>query len=90
MERAVKRVTEKNPDIEFVTRGDKCYLVRGGRSIEVTGEQLTQRLKNEIVGKTVSEFNNMRSLRDLVNDLGLLKKIELESPEEDMLESIFG
>lgn len=90
IENAVKKLTEKRPEIESTVQDGRCYLIQGGRSVEITGEELTNRLREQIVGKTVSQFKSNTLLNDLISELGLLKSIKLDSNDEDILSSVLS
>jgi hypothetical protein len=89
MEKSLERIANDNPDIEFVSRGDSAYLVRNGKSLKIDSDELSNRFKDEIVGKTVSQFKNMRLLYNILSELNLIKSLTLESDQKDVLSTIF-
>jgi len=62
----------------------KYYIIRGGKSKVVDGGTIVEFVKKAMVGKNVKEIEANFKLQLLVKELRLIKKITLESTEENI------
>jgi len=89
LETAVEKIAGNLKGVEIKTKADKTYLVKDGSAIELNGEEFISLVDAYVKGKTVSGLSRNSEMFTLIKNLGIIKKVTLESKGGD-LSSIFG
>lgn len=89
LETAVEKIAHDLEGVEIKTKGDKTYLIKNGKAIELKGEEFTSLVEKYVKGKTVAGLRRNKEMFTLISNLGIISEVTLTSQADD-LSSIFG
>lgn len=89
LEAAIEKIAGQLEGVEMRERGGEMYLIKDGKAIAIKGDEFVGLVEKYMVGKTVNGLRSNKAMYTLISNLGIVKRIELES-ESEGLDAIFG
>lgn len=89
LETAVEKIAHELQGVEIKTKGEKTYMVKNGKAIELKGEEFIALVQKYVVGKTVSGLRRNKEMFTLIQNLGIISEVTLQCQADD-LSTIFG
>jgi len=91
IEVAVEKVAKEIPGVEIVTKSDKTFIVKDGKSQELSGDEFRKVVENYVVGSKVVELQRDSNMFSLIKMLGIIGTATLEfAGDKEDKSSIFG
>lgn len=83
---AIREYVRNSTEFKAVEKDGKLYVVKNGKSFEMTVDGLKSQIEKRLIGSTIIEVNSKRDLLHLAKTSGILKGLVFEIEEDESLE----
>lgn len=85
-EMAIKDYVRNSTEFKAVEKDGKLYVIKNGKSFELTADSLNGQIEKGLVGSNILEVNRKSDLLNLAKSSGILVGLTLELEDEDEIE----